>query len=67
MHVHTSPHLVRWTSASGSAPRAAAGLSTTPNFAEALEECQRHQGRWPITVFEIPTAVIFCLFVRTSG
>ena len=63
VHVHTSPHLVRWHE------RYRIGVKGGPGqivddalFAEALRRVAEANGGKPITVFEILTAVTFILF-----
>ena len=65
VHVYTSPHLVRFNErfrlgGSGTGSR----LVSDQELAEALAECERVNGREPITLFEITTAAGLVLFAR---
>jgi dihydrofolate synthase/folylpolyglutamate synthase len=64
VHTYTSPYLVRINEcfrlgcAGGSAPVG------DDELCGAFEHCERANASAPITIFEIETAVAFCLFVR---
>src|SRR5215467_3285669 len=68
VHVYTSPHLVRFNErfrlgGSGTGSR----LVSDQELAEALAECERVNGREPITLFEITTAAGLLLFARNPA
>src|SRR5262249_50244343 len=68
VHVYTSPHLVRFNErfrlgGSGTGSR----LGSDQELAEALAECERVNGRQPITLFESTTAARPVLFARHPG
>jgi len=63
VHVHTSPHLVRWHERYRIGVKGGAGqLVEDAVFADALRRVARANSGQPITVFEILTAVTFILF-----
>ncbi|MHB0951581.1 MAG: bifunctional folylpolyglutamate synthase/dihydrofolate synthase [Allorhizobium sp.] len=63
VHVHTSPHLVRWHERYRIGVKGGPGqLVEDAVFADALRRVARANGGQPITVFEILTAVTFILF-----
>ncbi|WP_185985391.1 bifunctional folylpolyglutamate synthase/dihydrofolate synthase [Aureimonas mangrovi] len=62
VHVHTSPHLVRWHERYRLAHTGGGRLVEDAMLVEAVERAARAAGEEPITVFEILTAVAFLLF-----
>lgn len=63
VHVHTSPHLVRWHERYRIGVEGGRGqIVDDALFAEALRRVADANGGQPITVFEILTAVTFILF-----
>ena len=58
VHVHTSPHLVRW----NERYRIAGQLIDDETLADAIERVSTANDGEPITVFEIMSAVMFVLF-----
>ena len=58
VHVYTSPHLVRW----NERIRIAGSVVSDAALVEAFEHVEQVNGRAPITVFEVNTAVAFHLF-----
>jgi dihydrofolate synthase/folylpolyglutamate synthase len=63
VHVHTSPHLVRWHERYRIGVKGGPGqLVDDELFADALRRVAEANGGKPITVFEILTAVTFILF-----
>lgn len=63
VHVHTSPHLVRWHERYRIGVKGGRGqIVDDAMFAEALRRVAEANGGKPITVFEILTAVTFILF-----
>jgi len=63
VHVYTSPHLIRF----HERIRLAGELIEEDRLIELLEECERANGRAPITYFEITTAAAFLAFARTPA
>ena len=64
VHVYTSPHLVRFNERFRIGAPGGGQLVSDEALAAVLEECERANGREPITVFEIETAAAFLLFSR---
>jgi len=63
VHVHTSPHLVRWHERYRIGVKGGRGqIVDDAMFADALRRVAEANGGKPITVFEILTAVTFILF-----
>lgn len=63
VHVHTSPHLVRWHERYRIGVKGGRGqIVDDALFADALRRVAEANGGQPITVFEILTAVTFILF-----
>ena len=63
VHVHTSPHLVRWHERYRIGVKGGPGQIVDDElFADALRRVAEANGGKPITVFEILTAVTFILF-----
>jgi len=63
VHVHTSPHLVRWHERYRIGVKGGRGqIVDDVMFADALRRVAEANGGKPITVFEILTAVTFILF-----
>lgn len=63
VHVHTSPHLVRWHERYRIGVKGGPGQIVEDGlFADALRRVAEANGGKPITVFEILTAVTFILF-----
>lgn len=63
VHVHTSPHLVRWHERYRIGVKGGLGqIVDDAMFADALRRVAEANGGKPITVFEILTAVTFILF-----
>jgi dihydrofolate synthase / folylpolyglutamate synthase len=63
VHVHTSPHLVRWHERYRIGVKGGRGqIVDDALFADALRRVAEANGGKPITVFEILTAVTFILF-----
>jgi dihydrofolate synthase/folylpolyglutamate synthase len=63
VHVHTSPHLVRWHERYRIGVKGGHGqIVEDAMFADALRRVAEANGGKPITVFEILTAVTFILF-----
>ncbi|MDQ0422106.1 dihydrofolate synthase/folylpolyglutamate synthase [Peteryoungia aggregata LMG 23059] len=63
VHVHTSPHLVRWHERYRIGVKGGPGQIVEDDlFADALRRVAEANGGKPITVFEILTAVTFILF-----
>ncbi len=63
VHVHTSPHLVRWHERYRVGVKGGRGqIVDDALFADALRRVAEANGGQPITVFEILTAVTFILF-----
>jgi dihydrofolate synthase/folylpolyglutamate synthase len=63
VHVHTSPHLVRWHERYRIGVKGGRGqIVEDAMFADALRRVAEANGGKPITVFEILTAVTFILF-----
>ncbi len=63
VHVHTSPHLVRWHERYRIGVKGGRGqIVDDALFADALRRVAAANGGQPITVFEILTAVTFILF-----
>jgi dihydrofolate synthase / folylpolyglutamate synthase len=62
VHVHTSPHLVRWHERYRMGAKGGGRLVEDPVFADALRRVARANDGQTITVFEILTAVGFVLF-----
>jgi len=63
VHVHTSPHLVRWHERYRIGVKGGPGQIVDDQlFADALRRVAEANGGKPITVFEILTAVTFILF-----
>ncbi len=63
VHVHTSPHLVRWHERYRIGVKGGRGQIVDDDlFADALRRVAEANGGKPITVFEILTAVTFILF-----
>lgn len=63
VHVHTSPHLVRWHERYRIGIKGGRGqIVDDAMFADALRRVAEANGGKPITVFEILTAVTFILF-----
>jgi dihydrofolate synthase/folylpolyglutamate synthase len=63
VHVHTSPHLVRWHERYRIGVKGGQGqIVDDALFADALRRVAEANGGKPITVFEILTAVTFILF-----
>ena len=64
VHVYTSPNLVRLNERFRIAQAGGGRLVGDDELADALTECEAHNGDAPITVFEIETAAAFLLFSR---
>lgn len=62
VHVHTSPHLVKWHERYRLAAEGGGKLVEDDVFAEAIARVAEANGGQKITVFEILTAVTFILF-----
>jgi dihydrofolate synthase / folylpolyglutamate synthase len=62
VHIHTSPHLVRWHERYRLGHKAGGKFVDDAVFAEALRRVAHVNNNQPITVFEILTAVGFMLF-----
>ena len=68
VHVHTSPHLVRWHERFRIGRRDGTGeLVADDVLADALLRVERANAGGPITVFEIVTAAAFLLFAETRA
>ena len=63
VHVHTSPHLVRF----NERIRLAGKLIEEEALSKLLEECEVANGGEPITYFEITTAAALLAFANTPG
>lgn len=64
VHVHTSPHLVRFHERIRLGASGGGRFVDEAVFVEALKECERVNGQEPITVFEITTAAALKLFAE---
>jgi dihydrofolate synthase/folylpolyglutamate synthase len=64
VHVYTSPHLVRINECFRIARAGGGRLVADDELFAALEHCERANAGAPITLFEIETAVAFCLFAQ---
>jgi len=62
VHVHTSPHLVRWHERYRIGAAGGGRLVSDEALVEALLRAEKANAGQPITVFELLTAVIFILF-----
>lgn len=62
VHVHTSPHLVRWHERYRIGAKGGGRLVEDAMLADAVDRVAQANGGEPITVFEILTAVTFVLF-----
>lgn len=62
VHVHTSPHLVNWHERFRLGHEAGGRLVSDGVLREAIDRVSDANGRQPITVFEILSAVTFLLF-----
>jgi dihydrofolate synthase/folylpolyglutamate synthase len=62
VHVHTSPHLVRWHERYRLAAPGGGRLVDDAEFADAIERAAAANDGAPITIFELLTAVGFLLF-----
>ncbi|MBX9456993.1 MAG: bifunctional folylpolyglutamate synthase/dihydrofolate synthase [Rhizobium sp.] len=68
VHVHTSPHLVRWHERYRIGVKGGAGrLVSDEALLEALLKAERVNAGQPITVFELLTAVTFILFAENPA
>lgn len=64
VHVHTSPHLVRFHERIRLGAVGGGRFVDESVFVEALKDCERVNAQEPITVFEITTAAAFKLFAE---
>jgi dihydrofolate synthase/folylpolyglutamate synthase len=64
VHVYTSPCLVRINESYRLGRSGGGVLVEDDELRGALEQCERANAGQPITIFEIETAVAFCLFAR---
>lgn len=62
VHVHTSPHLVRWNERYRIGMKGASKLVDDNTLADAIKHVTKVNNNQPITVFELLTAVAFLLF-----
>lgn len=62
VHVHTSPHLVRWNERYRIGAKGGSKLVDDTTLADALKRVTKANQDLPITVFELLTAVAFLLF-----
>ena len=62
VHVHTSPHLVRWNERYRIGAKSGGQLVDDDTLADAIEQVTKANQNEPITVFELLTAVAFLLF-----
>jgi dihydrofolate synthase / folylpolyglutamate synthase len=67
VHVYTSPHLLRFNERIRLGAEGGGKLVDDAALREALETCERANGRQSITFFEITTAAAFLLFSRTQA
>lgn len=68
VHVHTSPHLVRWHERYRLGVKGGAGrLVDDERLLDAVLRAEKANNGQPITVFELLTAVIFILFSETPA
>jgi dihydrofolate synthase/folylpolyglutamate synthase len=67
VHVYTSPHLLRFNERIRLGAEGGGKLVDDAALREALETCERANGRQSITFFEITTAAAFLLFSRTPA
>jgi dihydrofolate synthase / folylpolyglutamate synthase len=64
VHVYTSPSLVRINECFRLGRTGGGGLVGDDELCSTLEHCERANAGAPITIFEIVTAVAFCLFAQ---
>ena len=64
VHVYTSPSLVRINECFRLGRTGGGALVGDDELRSTLERCERANGGAPITIFEIVTAVAFCLFAQ---
>lgn len=64
VHVYTSPHLVRFNERFRLGKVGGGVLVTDDQLRAALDHCERINAGEPITIFEIETAAVFCLFAE---
>lgn len=64
VHVYTSPHLVRFNERFRLGRIGGGVLVTDDQLRAALDHCERVNDGEPITIFEIETAAMFCLFAE---
>jgi len=67
VHVYTSPHLLRFNERIRLGAEGGGKLVDDTALQDALEICERANGRQSITFFEITTAAAFLLFSRTQA
>jgi dihydrofolate synthase / folylpolyglutamate synthase len=67
VHVYTSPHLLRFNERIRLGAEGGGRLVDDAALKDALEACEKANGRQSITFFEITTAAAFLLFSRTPA
>jgi dihydrofolate synthase/folylpolyglutamate synthase len=67
VHVYTSPHLVRFNERFRLGCDGKGRLVGDDELADALAQCERANGKAPITLFEITTAAALLLFARRGA